>query len=595
MNKLSNSEMYTLRRKGEAPTATINMARGVSQYRRDVLDDEISNGLFSNGETGSSFKPALSKASPGNVVVSSRREVLTKTADFGSSTGGVASGYHGPGGTLNQTPEVYSPLWLNSNLNLPRDRGQINAWCRTFFALNPIVQNAINLHSTYPISKINIKCKDRRVNAFFENMIDEIDLMNICVQVAQEYWTIGEAFPYAEFDEHSGKWSRIIIQNPDYIDVKRSVIAGESIISLRPDDNLKHIVTSNKPSDIQQRQQLDPGIVEFVRKGQNIPLRNFYISHLARKISPYESRGTGLPVSCFKQLMLFDKLRESKFAQADNMINPLTLIKIGGDDGFRPTHEDLNVWRNVFEEAQYDKDAKIFTHDKIAIEKIGSASGIYDISGDVTQLIKEIYIGLMAPQVIMDGGGDVTYSNGGVSLDVLRQRYMTFRNMLSSWLRRKIFAPISKVNDFYERKNGEKVLIVPDVEWNHMSLFDMGDYIQNVSQLLSAEPRKVSLHTVYKSLGLEYEDEMRRIRKENVEIVIQTKELENLNKMTLNDLRSLSDDDEIKEISEAPLPGQSEGDLPGESGGDSGGFGGGFGGGSGLSESPPLSGSPLML
>jgi hypothetical protein len=593
MTKLSNSELYLLRKKGEAPAATANMARGVSQYRREGLEEEISGGLFSTGESKSSFVSSESKSGPGSVISSSKRNEFVKVADgFGSSSGNVASGYHGSGGTVNQTPEVYSPLWLNSNLNLPRDRAQINAWCRSYFALNPIVQNAINLHSTYPISKINIKCKDQRINEFFENMIDEIDLMNVCVQIAQEYWTIGEAFPCAEFDEHSGKWGRVIIQNPDYIDVKRSVIAGEPIISLRPDENLKKIVTSNKPSDIQQRQQLDPGIVDFVRRGQNIPLSNFYVSHISRKISPYESRGTGLPVSCFRQLMLFDKLRESKFAQADNMVNPLTLVKIGGDEGFRPTPEDLQVWRNVFEDAQYDKDAKIFTHDKINIEKVGSGSGIYDISGDVTQLIKEIYIGLMAPQVIMDGGGDVTYSNGGVSLDVLRQRYMTFRNMLSSWLRRKIFAPISKVNDFYERRNGEKVLIVPDVEWNHMSLFDMGDYIQNVSQLLSAEPRKVSLHTVYKSLGLEYEDEMRRIKKENIDIVIQTKELENLNKMSLNDLRSIGDDDEIQEVKDGPLPGQVDQSLPGESSG--GGMGGFEGLGGGLSEAPPLSSSPPM-
>jgi hypothetical protein len=592
MNKLSNSELHLLKKKGEAPAATANMARSVSQYRREGLDDEISGGLFSTGESKSNSFSFESKSGPGSVVSSSKRNEFVKVADTSTS---VSTGYHGPGGTVNQTPEVYSPLWLNSNLNLPRDRATINAWCRSYFALNPIVQNAINLHSTYPISKINIKCKDQRINEFFENMIDEIDLMNVCVQIAQEYWIIGEAFPYAEFDEHSGKWSRIIIHNPDYIDVKRRVIASEPIISLRPDENLKKIVTSNKPSDIQQRQQLDPGIVNFVRRGQNIPLSNFYVSHISRKISPYENRGTGLPVACFRQLMLFDKLRESKFAQADNMINPLTLVKIGGDEGFRPTHEDLQVWRGIFEDVQYDKDAKIFTHDKISVDKVGSASGIYDISGDVTQLIKEIYIGLMAPQVIMDGGGDVTYSNGGVSLDVLRQRYMTFRNMLSSWLRRKIFAPISKVNDFYERKNGEKVLIVPDVEWNHMSLFDMGDYIQNVSQLLSAEPRKVSLHTVYKSLGLEYEDEMRRIKKENIDMVIQTKELENLNKMSLNDLRSIGEDDEIQDIKDGPLPGQVDQSLPGasEEGGGFGGLG-GLSGGGGLSEAPPLSSSPPM-
>jgi hypothetical protein len=367
---------------------------------------------------------------------------------------------------------------------------------------------------------------------------------------------------YAELDERAAKWSRILIQNPDYMVVKRSVIAGEPIISLRPDENLRRIVTSNRPSDIQQRQQLDKKIIEHVRRGENIPLSNFYVSHLARRISPYEIRGTGLIISCFRQLMLFDKLRESKFAQADNMINPLTLIKVGGQD-YKPTPADLDAWRQLFEESQYDKDFKIFTHEAVTVERVGAGQGIYDISNDITQLIKEIYIGLVVPQVLMDGGADTTYANGSVALDVLRQRYMQFRNMLAAWLRRKIFAPIAKINDFYEYKDGEKVLIVPEVEWNHMSLFDMGDYISNLTQLASAQPPKVSLQTLYRSLGLEYEDETRKIRTENIQNVIAMKEMESLNRMALADLRSITDEKEIQEVVESPLPGESPYDAAG--------------------------------
>ena len=33
--------------------------------------------------------------------------------------------------------------------------------------------------------------------------------MNICVQIAQEYWLLGEAFVYAELDESRGRWSRL--------------------------------------------------------------------------------------------------------------------------------------------------------------------------------------------------------------------------------------------------------------------------------------------------------------------------------------------------------------------------------------------------
>ena len=551
----------------QPPTITSNMVKGVSQYRRAQLEEETNAGLWREaGSSGIREKMGKTgKTEAGNVVISKKA----------SSSG--AAGWRGSGGTVNQASSVYSPLWLNSNLNLPRDRATINAWTRSFYALNPIVQNAINLHSTYPISKMNIKCKDKSHQRFFEQMCEEIDLENVCVQLAQEFWTLGEAFPYAELDNNEGKWARILLQNPDYITIKRSVIASEPIISLRPDENLRKICMSNKPGDLSQRDQLHPSIVEHVRRGENIPFSNFYISHIARKIAPYETRGTSIIVSCFRSLMLWDKIKEAKFYQADTMINPTTLVKIGGGtDGFKPTPEDLEMWRQVFEEAESNPNFKIFTHDAVAVERVGFNNGIMDTTGDLAQLMKEIYIGLMVPQVIMDTG-DITYANGGVSLDVLRSRYMQFRRMLASWLRRKIFAPISKIQEFYEYVDGEKHLVVPEIDWNHMSLFDTDNVINQLTTLLGAQPRNVSIQSVYRSMGLDYEEEKRKIRQETIDQVILAKEMESAQRMHLNELRSIQEGSEIQESEEKSLPGESEdsapeGGLPGMSGGEGGGM-----------------------
>src|SRR6185436_9819403 len=445
----SNSEQF-LQKRSTVPQVSALMAQGISSVRRDILSEEVDQGFFRDGSGPSNKQNDLTHNShvTASVGVKKYAQVL--------SGGGNYRG--GNGDTVKQTPEVYSPLWLNSNLNLPRDRATINAWCRSFYALNPFVHNAINLHSTYPISKLNIKCSNKDIEKFFNDMSEEIDLMNICVQIAQEYWLLGEAFVY-----------------------------------------------SNKPTDIEQRKQLNQYIIDSVKRGENITLDNFHVSHLARRISPYEIRGTGLPVCIFRQLMLFDKLRESKYAQADNMINPLTLVKIGtdGHEGLHPTFADIEAWRNIFEEAQYDKDFKIFTHAGVAVERIGYGQGIYDISGDITQIIKEIYVGLQVPSVLMDGGADTTYANGGVALDVLKQRYMQFRNMMSIWLKRKIFAPISKIQGFYDYSGGEKQLIVPEVDWNHMSLFDAGDYINTLVTLTQGQDdqKRASLHTLYRSMG----------------------------------------------------------------------------------------------
>ena len=532
-NGTSKSEQYF---SAKSTGFDLSLLKNVSDHRRDSLESAIESNMIKNGQ--------MTKVNQPNVLG------FTKSASFA---------YKGTGDTVRQVPGIYSPLWLDSNVSLPRDRATINAWCRSFYALNPYVQNAINLHSTYPISKLNIKCANKEIENFFNEMIEEIDLMNICIQIAQEFWLLGEAFVYAEMDESIGKWGRLLIQNPDHMIIQPTISINDPIIMMKPDEHLKKIVSSNKASDIEQRKQLPPHIIDAVRKGQNIQLSNLNVHHLARKISPYDQRGTGLPVCVFRQLMLIDQLRESKFVQANDMINPTTVVKIGTAGEYKTNYADLEHWRDVFAQGQGDKNFKIFTHEGVDIQRIGWGSGIYDISGDITQLIKELHVGLQIPSVITEGGGDITYANGAVSLDVLRQRYTAFRNMMAIWLKRKIFAPISKINDFYEYDGGTKKLIVPEIDWNHMSLFDAGDYIQTLSQLSGGKSedgsKRVSVSTLYRSIGLEYEDEVRKIRKEAIQQAIFMKEKASLDQMDLNALRSLKDEDEIPQPKE-DLPGQ---------------------------------------
>lgn len=506
---------------------------------------------------------------------------------------GASASYKGNGDTLMQTPEVYSPLWLTSNLSLPKDRQTINAWCRQFYALSPLVQNAISLHSTYPISKLNLKCKNKEVENFFNEMIEATGLENICIQIAQQYYLLGEAFVYNEFDPNLGRWSRFVLQNADYM-VCSPTLSGHSKISMMPDEHLKKICSSNSPKDIEQRKLLAPFIVEAVKRGGNIPLDDFNISHICRKNNPEDTRGTGLVVSVFRQLMLFDQLRECKYYQAANMVNPVTVVQVGSPE-YKPDPGALEQHRVLFESAQNNKDFKIFTTDALKIEKVGSGTGIYDTSADITQLIKEIYIGLQVPSALMDGGADTTYANAGVALDLVRERYTFFRNLLATWLKTKVFLPIAEIHDFYEIENGVKKYIIPEVDWNYMSLFDTNDYIQNMITLSQeGEGKRVSMQTLHRTLGLDYQDEIRRIRRENIDMEILKKEKMALEKLDLNALRAISDDDEIKPPVDEEIKGgeggegEEDGALPGMD------MGAPEGGDSGKEEMPDLPDLPAM-
>ena len=471
--------------------------------------------------------------------------------------------------TDRMTPDVFSPLYLLANLNLPRDRVTMNSWNRIYYDTNPIVRNAINLHSSYPMSKINISCKNKKVQQFFMEWSEKIDLYSIVYVAALEYWKLGEVFPYAELDANSGTWNRITILNPDYVHVKKSVIGDQSIISLMPDANLKRMVTSTDPSDLMIKSKLPKHIVEYVRKNQNIPLDIFNVSHLKLLSSPYDIRGTSIIVSVYKDLMLLDKIRESKFAQADGMINPITLIKIGGND-YKPTQSDLDSFRQTFEEAQYDKDFKIVTHNDVAVERVGFSGSTLDVGSDIELIMNNLYSGLMAPKTLFDQEG-ASYASSSVGLEILRQRYDIFRNMIKKWLERKIFAPMCELQEFFEYVDGEKRLQVPSLDFNHMNLYDMNDYVSTLGNYVGN--KQISVQTLCRSLGLSYEEEQKRLREEAIKEAITNKEKAILGNMRLSELLNL---DPEKAIPEPPEDVEAEegedtgGGLPGMPGMDSG-------------------------
>lgn len=590
---VANSEVLMAKR--GASTSDGMTATGISDHRREDL---IRGTEAANGSASST--PLVVYSNSYRRSKEMREEFLVKTA--GTIASGTASSVAG-GSTIRQAPEVYSPLFQIANLQLPRDRITMNAWNRNFYDTHPLVHNCINLHATYPINEINIKCKEQKVQKFFADWADEIGLVGFLQNIALEFWKMGEVFPYLELDENRGIWSNIYIQNPDYIHVKTSVLGGDPVISMRPDAALQRLVQSNNPADMQLRQQIDPEILHHVRKGNNIPLDNFHVSHLKMTSSPYDIHGTSPIVSIYKDLMLYDKLRESKFAQADNLVNPITLVKVGGtaEGEYHPTPEDLEKWRQTFEAAQYDKDFKIISHAGIDIQRIGASGSIIDIAGDMAFIVENILNGLMVPKAVITQEG-ASFNSASVGLEVLKQRYASFRAMMAQWLTKKVFAPISEINGFYDYTDGEKKLIVPEVDWNQMVLYDVDNYINVLNQLSNQPPGqapKVSQRTFYRSLGLNLEEERREIKAQLIHDAIMQKEQAILQGMTLSALRSLKPDDDIIEPTEAPMPGtpgSEEAGMPGVGGPSLGGpLGGPLGGAGGLGGPPPAGlGGPEM-
>lgn len=181
-------------------TATNQATSSDPVYKRGNWSEQVDNGvMIGQGRRKQYASGENSKLSIGAIAHSDsyrKKELYKQATVTGASGVGSVGGTSSTGEIDRLLPEVYSPLYTMANLNLPRDKVTVNSWCRNFFQLHPIVRNAITLHATYPISKINLKCHDRKVLQFHEDMAEEMGLIESLGDVALEYWKLGECFPF---------------------------------------------------------------------------------------------------------------------------------------------------------------------------------------------------------------------------------------------------------------------------------------------------------------------------------------------------------------------------------------------------------------
>lgn len=430
------------------------------------------------------------------------------------------------------SPSFYHPLFQNMNIMLPRDRRERNEWCRHFYRTEPIIATSLDLHTEFPISDFNHVCSDNGIKNFFDHMaFDRLDMVNLLLDIGLEYWKIGDVFPFGQLNENDGMWERFVLLNPDYVDIKSSILAGESMIELIPDEQVKAIVAAGprgEYSDIYS--QLPEDVIRQVRSGRNIRLDNRLISHIAHKASQYETWGTPIMMRCFKTLIYKDKLREAQNAIAQKHITPLRIFKVGAPGEPMPSQDDLDSLRDTLMMADEDPNFMLVYHYALQTDYVGSSGKILPLNTEFDFIQKELMNGLGINQAMLNGEGP-TYANAQVGMDALARRYMSYRLRLESWIKNKVYRPIAEIQGFYKPVTGtvasrylsekeqrklankkEMQLIVPDIAWTQQDLTS-NQSAMTFLQNLQAKGL-VSMTTILPMLNLDPETEKKNLEKE---------------------------------------------------------------------------------
>ena len=58
------------------------------------------------------------------------------------------------------------------------------------------------------------------------------------------------------------------------------------------------------------------------------------------------------------------------------------------------------------------------------------------------------------------------FLNENVNMEKIKANYRILFTALEQWAQKKLFAPIAKIQNFYELKDGDKVLITPKLHFD---------------------------------------------------------------------------------------------------------------------------------
>ena len=310
-------------------------------------------------------------------------------------------------GITRQTPSFYHPLFEKINLQLPTKTREVNQWCRHFAKTDGVIGNLLDLHGEFPLTGMHLTCDDPKIKKFYEILFfDVLRGEKLLLDINQEYWKLANAFPFGEWDDNKGIWTRFVLLNPDFVEVEKSMLVDEPILKLDPDDNLKRIVNSRQPREIYNALSKIQGgkIVNLIARGEKIPLNQFRVSHIAYKLSPYETVGTPIMFRAFKPLIYKDILRRAQIAIAERHITPIKVVKVG-TDAIPATPEAIQAAKEAFDELSTDLSSWFFYHHAINFDYVSSAGKVLPLNTEYDWIDKEITSALLGFKAIISGDG----------------------------------------------------------------------------------------------------------------------------------------------------------------------------------------------
>lgn len=344
------------------------------------------------------------------------------------------------------------------------------AMYRYFLRTDPFVARAMELHAELPLSRLSIGqprgpdvTANSEVTRIYENMTERLGLLQFLLEVAREYWSMGDVYVWMEWDEEIQEWSDLYILPVEYC---HSVLhpfmrRQELIIFARPLVDTASIrrmtdrdlyMLAGDPDLERLMEELDEDLPEDLRElldyGDAQPLntdpeKGSYCFHLSRNRPPNEAYGQGLVERILETLIRLENLKNAQLQISGRNMQPKHLIfgeALSREelDDLR-TQVDLSLLENV--------DYPIVTNYRVEWNVIGANERLLNVDAEYNTLREDLAAGLGTTKDLITG--QATYGGQRITLELMNTQYMTFRELMKDFVERGIFRPIAEAKGHY--------------------------------------------------------------------------------------------------------------------------------------------------
>ena len=445
-------------------------------------------------------------------------------ASSGVSSTGIGMTKVASGGIIYTQPQFFSPIHTPINWQIPVKRKEIYQWARYFYENEPKVATALEFYSKFPVNNFTNECPNRYVKRYFDKLSENLHLLKWLRVMSHEVHLLGDCFPFLEVEcdkckgkgvnargqlcEHDGgTFKRLVILNPECVEVYSDPTSPDSLIAFMPNDELRTLIMKRGPG----HEKFSQDIVKMIMAGMPIPLDNRNVSHMKYADNGYNKYGVGMLRRLFPILAYKTKLMTAQWIIAERLILPIKVAKVGSDE--RPASAgDLADINTKIAQVANDPNLTLVTHHAFELDWFGASGKVLQLTNEFEIISQEILDGLGVNKVLLNGEGP-TYSSASIGVEVMIDKLDSWRNELSEWVEQKVYLPIAKMMGFKEKNEwGEMEYVYPRLKWDIMHLRDQQQMRQFMLQL--HEKGTISTQTMLKSFDIDYDQEVELLRYE---------------------------------------------------------------------------------